>query len=102
MEVADIGLEGRWSQLMPLISSTKLAKSTNDVAEARLPSTIQRWTGRLPRLFLNWVVARQVIEIGGGRLGIVVATVRTCFAATIWMGELLGVEPTLAQLIAAG
>ena len=87
---------------MTLISSTTLAESPIDRASARLPSTIQRWTGRLPRLFLNWVIAGQVIEIGGGRLGIVVATVRACFAATIWMGELLGVEPTLAKLIAAG
>ena len=87
---------------MPLISSTTLAASPNDRANARLPSTIRRRSGRLPRLFLNWVIADQVIEIGGGRLGLVVATVRTCFAATIWMEELLGVAPTLAQLIAAG
>jgi uncharacterized membrane protein YadS len=150
---------------MPLISSTKLAESPNDRANARLPSTIQQWTGRLPRLFLNWVIAgtafvirqltgmatfspmilsmvignafhrivataawarqgvtsslrwlppigifpfglqltsSQVIEIGGGGLGIVVATVRASFAVTIWIGELLGVEPNLAQLIAAG
>jgi uncharacterized membrane protein YadS len=31
-----------------------------------------------------------------------VAIVRASFAVTIWIGELLGVEPTLAQLIAAG
>jgi uncharacterized membrane protein YadS len=85
---------------MPLISSTKLAASPNDRASAR-PS-VRRWTGRPPRLFRIWVIAGKVIGIGGGGLGIVVATVRACFAATIWMGELLGVEPTLAQLIAAG
>jgi uncharacterized membrane protein YadS len=150
---------------MPLISRTRLAEPPDDTANARLPSTIQRWTGRLPHLFLNWVIAgtalairqlpgmptfrptilstaigiafhnivattawakqgitsrlrwlpctgifpfglqltsRQVIEIGGGGLGIVVATVRASFAVTIWIGELLGVEPNLAQLIAAG
>ena len=154
---------------MTFISSTKLAESLNDRADARLPSTIQRWPGRNtreipPGLFLNSVVAgaafairqlpgmatfspmvlsmvigiafhnivgtaawakqgvtfslrwllriaifplgfqltsSQVIEIGGGGLGIIAATVRACFALTIWIGELLGVEPTLAQLIAA-
>jgi uncharacterized membrane protein YadS len=150
---------------MTLISSTKLAEPLNDRTNARLPPTIQRWTGRLPGPFLNSVIAgtalairqlpgmttfspmiltmvigialhnivvtaalakrrvtsslrwlpriaifpfglqftsSQAIEIGGGDLGIVVATVRAFFAVTIWIGELLGVEPTLAQLIAAG
>jgi len=145
---------------MIVISSTKLAKSLDGRAGARLPSTIQRWPGRnsheiLPGLFLNWVIAgaafairqlpgmatfspmilsmaigiafqnivgtaawakqgvtfslrwllrtanfpfglqltsSQVIEIGGGGLGIIAATVRACFAFTIWMGQLLGVE----------
>jgi uncharacterized membrane protein YadS len=149
---------------MTLISSTKLAESLNRRANARLPSTIQRWTRRLPRLFLNSVIegtalairqlpgmttfspmilsmvigivfhnvvrmaarakprvtstlrwlpgiaifqlglqftSSQVFEIGGGGLGIVVAT-RASFTFTIWIGELLGVEPTLAQFIAAG
>jgi uncharacterized membrane protein YadS len=135
---------------MILISSTKLAESLNGRANARLPSTIQRWTRRLPRLFLNSVIegtalairqlpgmttfspmilsmvigivfhnvvgmaarakprvtstlrwlpgiaifplglqftSSQAIEIGGGALGIVVATVRTSFAVTIWIGE---------------
>jgi uncharacterized membrane protein YadS len=147
------------------ISSTKLAESLSGRANVRLPSTIQRWTRQLPRLFLNSVIegtalairqlpgmttfspmiltmvigialhnivvtaalakqritsslrwlpgiaifpfglkftSSQAIEIGGGALGIVVATVRATFAFTIWIGELLGVEPTLAQLIAAG
>lgn len=150
---------------MTLISSTKLAESLNGRANACLPSTIQRWTRRLPRLFLNSVIegtasairqlpgtttfspmilsmvigivfhnvvgmaarakprvtsslrwlpgiaifplglqltSSQVFQIGGGALGIVVATVRASFAFTIWIGEPLGVEPTLAQLIAAG
>jgi uncharacterized membrane protein YadS len=150
---------------MTLISSTKLAESLNDRANARLPSTIQRWTRRLPRLFLTSVIegapfairqlpgmatfspmmltmvieialhnivvtaawakqgvtsslrwlpriaifplglqftSSQTIETGGGGLGIVVATVRASFAVTIWIGELLGVEPKLAQFIAAG
>jgi uncharacterized membrane protein YadS len=154
---------------MTFISSTKLAETLNDGADARLPSVIQRWPGRnngeiLPGLFLNSVVAgaafaiRQlpgmatfnpmilsmmigiafhnivgtatwakqgvtfglrgllrigvfplglqltsshVIEIGGGGLGIIAATVRASFAFTVWIGELLGVEPKLAQIIAA-
>jgi uncharacterized membrane protein YadS len=148
---------------MTFIPRAKLAEPLDDTADARLPSTVRRWTARLPHLFLNWVIAgtalaigqlpgmprfrptitvigiafhnivattawakrgitsslrwlrctgslpfglqltsRQVIEIGGGGLGVVVATVRASFAATIWIGELLGVEPNLAQLIAAG
>jgi uncharacterized membrane protein YadS len=43
---------------MTFISSTKLAESLNDRADARLRSTVQRWPGRktreiLPGLFLN-------------------------------------------------
>jgi uncharacterized membrane protein YadS len=155
---------------MIFISSAKLAESLNDGADARLPSTMQRWPGRntrefLPGLFLNWVIAgaafairqlpgmatfspmilsmvigiafqnivgtaawakqgvtsslrwllrtaifplgfqltsSQGVEIGGAGLGIIAATVRASFAFTIWIGELLGVEPKLAQLIAAG
>jgi uncharacterized membrane protein YadS len=143
---------------MTFISSTKLAESLNDGADARLPSTIQRWPGRnngeiLPGLFLNsvvagaafairqlpgmatfnpmilsmmigiafhnivgtaarakqavtfslrWLLPSQVLGIGGGGLSIIAATVRASFVFTIWMGELLGVEPKLAQLIAAG
>jgi uncharacterized membrane protein YadS len=60
--MADIGLEGRWSQPMIVISSTKLAKSLEGRAGAFLSSTIQRWPGRngheiLPGLFLNWAIA---------------------------------------------
>src|SRR5712664_349034 len=47
---------------MTFISSAKLAESLNDGADARLPSTMQRWPGRntrefLPGLFLNWIIA---------------------------------------------
>jgi uncharacterized integral membrane protein (TIGR00698 family) len=142
---------------MTLISSTKLAVSLNDGADARREI--------LPGLFLNSVIAgaayvirqlpgmamlspmilsmvveivfhkivgttawakqgvtfslrwllriaifplglqltsSQLVEIGGGGLGIIAATVRACFALTVWIGQLLGVEPKLAQLIAAG
>src|SRR5258705_802733 len=60
----------------------------------------------LPRIgifpFGLQLTSSQVIEIGGGDLGIVAATVRASFAFTIWIGELLGVQPNLAQLISAG
>jgi uncharacterized integral membrane protein (TIGR00698 family) len=156
---------------MTLISSTELAKSPNDNADAHLTSaTAQWWSGWnareiLPGLLLNSIVAgaafsirmlpgmatfspmilsivigiafhnivgtaawakqgvtfslrrvlriaiillglqltaNQVIEIGGRGLGIIAATVFATFAFTVWMGKLLGVEPKLAQLIAAG
>jgi uncharacterized integral membrane protein (TIGR00698 family) len=48
------------------------------------------------------LTASQVIEIGGRGLGIIVATVLATFGFTVWMGRLLGVQPKLAQLIAAG
>jgi uncharacterized membrane protein YadS len=48
------------------------------------------------------LTSSQVIKIGGGGLSIIAATARVCFAFTIWMEELVGVEPKLAQLIAAG
>ena len=53
---------------MIVISSTKLAKSLDGRAGARLPSTIQRWPGRnsheiLPGLFLNWVIAGAAFAI---------------------------------------
>ena len=150
---------------MTFISSTKLAESLNDRADARLRSTVQRWPGRktreiLPGLFLNsitfairqlpgmatfspmilsliigivfhnivgtaawakqgvtfslrWLLrgaicllgrqltSSQVIAIGGRGLGTIAATLLVTFAFTVWIGE-LGVEPRLAQLIAAG
>src|SRR6266850_599205 len=53
---------------MIFISSAKLAESLNDGADARLPSTMQRWPGRntrefLPGLFLNWVIAGAAFAI---------------------------------------
>jgi hypothetical protein len=42
------------------------------------------------------------IGIGGGGLGTIAATVRVCFAFTIWIGALVRVQLKLAQLIAAG
>jgi uncharacterized membrane protein YadS len=56
-------------------------------------------TANLP--FGLQLTSSQIIEIGGGGLGIVAATVRACFAFTILIGELLDVEPKLAQLIAS-
>jgi uncharacterized integral membrane protein (TIGR00698 family) len=44
----------------------------------------------------------QVIEVGGRGIGIIAATLVATFAFTVWMGELLGVDRKLAQLIAAG
>jgi uncharacterized membrane protein YadS len=46
------------------------------------------------------LTSSQVIAIGGRGLGTIAATL--LFAFTVWIGELLGVEPKLAQLIAAG
>src|SRR6202158_1526232 len=48
------------------------------------------------------LTASQVIEIGGKGLGIIAATLLATFVFTVWIGKLLGVEPKLAQLIAAG
>ncbi|MBI1203915.1 MAG: putative sulfate exporter family transporter [Rhodopseudomonas sp.] len=48
------------------------------------------------------LTAAQVVEVGPVGLGIIVATLLATFAFTTWMGRVLGVEPKLAQLIAAG
>ena len=53
---------------MIVISSTKLAKSPDGRAGARLRSTIARWPGRnsreiLPGLLLNWIVAGTAFAI---------------------------------------
>jgi len=116
---------------MTFISSTKPAESLNDRAAARLLSTIQRWPGRntrefLPGLFLNWVIAgaafaiRQlpgmatfspmilsmVISIAFHNIVCTAAWAKQGVTFSLrWLlriGELLGVEPRLAQLIAAG
>jgi uncharacterized integral membrane protein (TIGR00698 family) len=44
----------------------------------------------------------EVIEVGGRGIGIIAATLLATFAFTVWMGEVLGVDRKLAQLIAAG
>jgi uncharacterized integral membrane protein (TIGR00698 family) len=62
-----------------------------------------RWLLRIAIILLGLqLTSSQVIEIGGRGLGIIVATLLATFAFTVWMGKLLGVEPKLAQLIAAG
>jgi uncharacterized integral membrane protein (TIGR00698 family) len=48
------------------------------------------------------LTSTQVIEIGGRGLGIISATVLATFVFTVWIGRLLGIEPKLARLIAAG
>jgi hypothetical protein len=53
---------------MKFISSTKLTESLNDGTDARLPSTIQRWSGRytreiLPDLLLKSVIAGAAFAI---------------------------------------
>jgi uncharacterized integral membrane protein (TIGR00698 family) len=48
------------------------------------------------------LTSSQVIQIGGRGLGIIAATMLATFAFTVWVGKMLGVEPKLAQLIAAG
>jgi uncharacterized integral membrane protein (TIGR00698 family) len=165
-----LGWKAKWSQLVTLISASKLAQPLNDNIGASLVSTTRQWPGRnareiLPGLFLTSIVAgasfairmlpgmttfspmmlsmvvgiafhnivgtaawakqgvtfslrrllriaiillglqltsSQLVEIGGRGLGIIVATVLATFAFTVWMGKLLGVEPKLTQLIAAG
>src|SRR3984885_2445066 len=44
----------------------------------------------------------QVIEVGDRGIGIIATTLLATFAFTVWMGQLLGVDRKLAQLIAAG
>src|ERR1039458_6664158 len=44
----------------------------------------------------------QVIEVGGRGIGIIATTLLATFAFTVWMGQLLGIDRKLAQLIAAG
>jgi hypothetical protein len=53
---------------MIVITGTKLAESLNGRADARIPSTIQRWRGRnsreiLPDLLLNSVIAGAAFAI---------------------------------------
>ena len=66
---------------MIAISSTKLAKSLDGRAGARLRSTIARWPGRngreiLPGLLLNWVVAGAAFAATG--------TKRSGVTLTLW------------------
>jgi uncharacterized integral membrane protein (TIGR00698 family) len=48
------------------------------------------------------LTASQVIAVGGRDFGIIATTLLATFAFAVGMGRLLGVEPRLAQLIAAG
>jgi hypothetical protein len=53
-----------------------------------------RWLLRIAIFPLGLqLTSSQVVEMGGGGLGIIAATVRACFAFTIWIGELLAIEP---------
>ncbi len=44
----------------------------------------------------------QVMAVGGGGLGVVVASLAATFGFTVWLGRRLGVDAKLSQLIAAG
>jgi uncharacterized integral membrane protein (TIGR00698 family) len=46
--------------------------------------------------------ARQIAEVGGMGLFVVAVTLGGAFCFTVWLGRRLGVDPKLAELIAAG
>jgi len=48
------------------------------------------------------LTAGQVVEVGGTGIAIIAASLLGCFVFTLWLGRVLGVEPKLAELIAAG
>ncbi len=48
------------------------------------------------------LTTQQILEVGGVGVAIIVATLAASFVATKTVGRLLGVEPKLAELIAAG
>jgi uncharacterized integral membrane protein (TIGR00698 family) len=48
------------------------------------------------------LTAEQVVEVGGAGLAVIALTLVATFAFTLWLGRLLGIEPKLVQLIAAG
>lgn len=48
------------------------------------------------------LTAAQVIEVGATGIAIIALTLVATFCFTIWLGRVIGVEPKLAELIAAG
>ncbi len=48
------------------------------------------------------LTAQQIVEVGPIGFAIIVATLVATFAATTWLGHLMGVDRKLTQLIAAG
>ena len=48
------------------------------------------------------VTAGQLLSIGGGALGLALASVALTMPFTIWLGGVLGVAPAMAQLIGTG
>ncbi|SFJ94137.1 conserved hypothetical integral membrane protein [Mesorhizobium albiziae] len=48
------------------------------------------------------LTAAQIAEVGVSGIAIIVLTLATTFASTVWLGRLMGVERGLSELIAAG
>jgi uncharacterized integral membrane protein (TIGR00698 family) len=78
-----------------LVTTPKLAKAGVVFSQKRVL--------RLAIILLGLqLTVRQVIEVGGQGVAILVAGVVATFAFTLWLGRLLGVDRRLSELIGAG
>jgi len=48
------------------------------------------------------LTAAQLVEVGATGIAVIAATLIATFGFTVWLGRVIGVEPKLAELIAAG
>lgn len=62
-----------------------------------------RWVLRLAIILLGFqVTLTQMAQLGAGGIAIICASTFATFAFTIWIGHVLGIDASLARLLAAG
>ncbi|TDK39164.1 YeiH family putative sulfate export transporter [Rhizobium deserti] len=101
------GLTG-WIALSPLILSIVIGLLIRSLVT--LPYAVTAGLGFSIRHVLRFgivllgfqITATQILSLGGSGILLVVLTLASTFVAIRWMGRLIGVDPSLTDLIAAG
>jgi hypothetical protein len=92
---------------MKFIPNTKLVESLNDGAGVRLPSNIQRWSGRytgeiLPDLFLNLITLAIRQLPGMATFSPMMLSIMIGIAFHTIVGTAMGLETSIGKLTAKG
>jgi uncharacterized integral membrane protein (TIGR00698 family) len=94
--------------LSPMILAITIGVAVRNIAglPAQATAGVKFSLRRILRLAIALLglqlTAAQVIEVGATGIAIIALTLVSTFCFTVWFGRVIGVEPKLAELIAAG